>query len=49
VGNLRFVRVRILDGPPILFAENVGGDPLGDYKDYGANANMLSATLPSAP
>ena len=44
-----FVRVRILDGPAIIFAENVGGDPLGDYKDYGANSIMLSATLPPAP
>ncbi len=44
-----FVRVRILDGPSIVFAENTGGDPLGDYKDYGANALTLSATLPPVP
>ncbi len=43
-----FVRVRILAGPAILFAENVGGDPQADYKDYGANATMLWATLPPA-
>ena len=44
-----FVRVRILRGPAILFAENVGGDPLSDHKDYGANAITLSATVPSVP
>ncbi len=44
-----FVRVHILDGPAILYAESVGGEPLGDYKDYGANAITLSTTLPSVP
>lgn len=37
------IRLRILDGPDLIFAEPIGGPPLGDLKDYGANALVLRA------
>ena len=41
-----FVRVRQLAGEHhVIFAEPVGGEPLGDLKDYGSNAIVLRATF----
>ena len=40
-----FVRVRQLAGDHVIFAEPVGGEPLGDLKDYGSNAIVLRATF----
>ena len=41
-----FVRVRQIAGPvDLIFSEPVGGAPLNDYKDYGANPVVLRATL----
>lgn len=37
------IRLRVLNGPDLIFAEPIGGPPLGDLKDYGANALVLRA------
>ncbi|MHC4448030.1 MAG: hypothetical protein ACYSXF_09665, partial [Planctomycetota bacterium] len=44
-----YVRVKALAGPGIIFAEPVGGEPLGDFKDYGSNAIVLSVTREPSP
>ncbi len=37
------IRLRVLGGPDLIFAEPIGGPALGDLKDYGANALVLRA------
>ena len=37
------VRLRVLDGPDLIYAEPTGGQGVGILKDYGTNALMLKA------
>ena len=37
------IRLRVLNGPDLIFAEPIGGPALGILKDYGANALVLKA------
>ncbi len=39
-----FVRVRQISGPHLIYAVEVGGQPVGDLKDYGSNALRVWAT-----
>ena len=42
-GTDSLIRLRVLNGPDLIFAEPIGGPALGDLKDYGANALVLRA------
>ena len=39
-----FVRVRQISGPHLIYAVEVGGQPVGDLKDYGSNTLRVWAT-----
>ncbi|MEE8153834.1 MAG: flagellin hook IN motif-containing protein [Phycisphaerales bacterium] len=43
IGADSLIRLWTLDGPDLIFAEPIGGPPLGDLKDYGTNALVLRA------
>ncbi|MEE8165562.1 MAG: hypothetical protein V3T64_08335, partial [Myxococcota bacterium] len=39
-----FVRVRQISGPHLIYAVEVGGQPVDDLKDYGSNTLRVWAT-----
>ncbi len=43
IGADSLIRLWTLNGPDLIFAEPIGGPALGDLKDYGVNALVLSS------